>query len=54
MIHGRKITDLFRTKDIKSFIIGFLTAIIIFTMLGFKSVEIGSVEWKPVYVKIVD
>lgn len=41
-------------KDIKSFIIGFLTAIIIFTLFGFKGTELGSASWKPLYVKIVD
>ena len=40
-------------KDIKSFIIGFMTAIIILMSLGFKDTELGSVSWKPVYVKIV-
>ena len=40
-------------KDIKSFIIGFLTAIIILMSFGFKTTEFGSVEWKPLYVKIV-
>jgi hypothetical protein len=41
-------------KDIKSFIIGFLTAFIIILLMGFSDTRLGSVEWKPVYVKIVD
>lgn len=40
-------------KDIKSFIIGFLTAIVILTSLGFKETAAGTVSWKPLYVKIV-
>tara|TARA_Y100001938_G_scaffold32836_1_gene45011 strand:- start:30778 stop:30906 length:129 start_codon:yes stop_codon:yes gene_type:complete len=40
-------------KDIKSFIIGFLTALVILLSFGFKGTELGSVSWKPVYVKIV-
>lgn len=41
-------------KDVKTFLIGFLTAVILFITLGFKSVEIGSTPYKPIYVKIVD
>ena len=40
-------------KDIKSFIIGFLTCALLLLSLGFKGIERGSVEYKPVYVKIV-
>ena len=41
-------------KDIKSFLIGFLLAIILFLSLGFTDVQLGSVSWKPLYVKIVE
>tara|TARA_Y100001963_G_C6741116_1_gene429021 strand:+ start:782 stop:910 length:129 start_codon:yes stop_codon:yes gene_type:complete len=41
-------------KDVKSFIIGFLAAIILLLSFGFKGTELGSVSWKPVYVKIVE
>lgn len=40
--------------DFKSFFIGFLTAIIIFMLLGFREIEIGSTPYKPLYVKIVN
>ena len=40
-------------KDIKSFLIGFLTAIVILMSFGFKGYEPGTVSWKPLYVKIV-
>ena len=38
-------------KDIKSFIIGFLTALV---FLGFSESKLGSSSWNPVYVKIVE
>ena len=41
-------------KDIKSFLIGFLLAVVLFLSFGFKGTELGSVSWKPVYVKVVD
>ena len=41
-------------KDIKSFLIGFLLAVILFLSLGFTDVQLGSVSWKPMYVKIVE
>ena len=42
-------------KDVKSFLIGFLTAIVILMSLGFKeSAKRGSVSWKPIFVQIVD
>jgi len=41
-------------ENIKSFIIGFLSAIVILMSLGFTDVQLGSVSWKPMYVKIVD
>ena len=40
-------------KDIKSFVVGFLTAVIILMSLGFKEEARGSVSWKPLFVKIV-
>ncbi len=40
-------------KDVKSFIIGFLLAVVLFLSFGFKGVQLGSVSWKPMYVKIV-
>ena len=41
-------------ENIKSFIIGFLTAIVILMSLGFTDVKLGSVPWNPMYVKIID
>ena len=41
-------------KDIKSFIIGFLLAVVLFLSLGWSDVTLGSVSWKPMYVKIVE
>tara|TARA_Y100001963_G_scaffold160207_1_gene269017 strand:+ start:7322 stop:7450 length:129 start_codon:yes stop_codon:yes gene_type:complete len=41
-------------KDIKSFIIGFLTALVILLFLGFSESKLGSSSWNPVYVKIVE
>jgi hypothetical protein len=40
-------------KDIKSFLIGFLLAVVLFLSLGFTEVPLGSTSWKPMYVKIV-
>ena len=40
-------------KDIKSFIIGFLTALVILLSFGFREEARGSVSWKPLFVKIV-
>ena len=40
-------------RDLKSFIIGFLVCALFMLSFGFKGVERGSVEYKPVYVKIV-
>ena len=41
-------------ENIKSFIIGFLAAIVILMSLSFTELPLGSVSWKPMYVKIVD
>jgi len=41
-------------KDVKSFLIGFLLAVALFLSLGFTDVQLGSVSWKPLYVKIVE
>ena len=40
-------------KDVKSFLIGFLLALVLFLSLGFTDVQLGSVSWKTIYVKIV-
>tara|TARA_Y100000817_G_scaffold298053_1_gene274912 strand:- start:1224 stop:1355 length:132 start_codon:yes stop_codon:yes gene_type:complete len=40
-------------KDIKSFIIGFLMATMIFVIMAAGTHPLGSVPQKPLYVKIV-
>jgi len=43
-----------KIMDIKSLLIGFLLALVLFLSLGFTDTQLGSVSWKPMYVKIVE
>tara|TARA_B100001287_G_C22673678_1_gene526563 strand:- start:1749 stop:1877 length:129 start_codon:yes stop_codon:yes gene_type:complete len=40
-------------KDVKSFIIGFLVATMVFMLMGAGKHQLGSTPVNPVYVKVV-